>query len=295
MKDDARVSTGIFRRERLDEPLELYTQYFEVFEKLFASTIDQLEWLAAEPFWPKRLIPLVSGKDQKKAFRYLTAPPMSEDDLAALAETSIGPVIFKNDPAAAKRVRDIVLAVLDRHRFPWIGEQRSATPAERLSAIAASTALAAAREVETKRRGTSKDIQEQAVKATLTAEGYKEVAKRPIPMLTTAPAPGEFCGESEIAGTRADVVVRLHDGRVLAIECKVSNSGVNSYKRLIHEAAGKATTWYRVLGTAQIVPAAVLSGVFTTSNLLKAQNEKEVFLFWTHRLADLADFVRNAR
>ena len=97
------------------------------------------------------------------------------------------------------------------------------------------------------------------------------------------------------AGTRADVIVRLHDGRVLAIECKVSNSGVNSYKRLIHEAAGKATTWYAKLGTAQIVPAAVLSGVFTTANLAKAQNETNVFLFWTHRLSDLADFVRNAK
>lgn len=295
MKADALVSTGIFRRERLDEPLELYTEYFELFEKVFASTIDQLEWLAAEPFWPKRLIPLVTGKNQKKAFRYLTAPPISEDDLKALAEANFGPLVLKRDPAAAKRIRDTVLTVLDRHRFPWIGELRSPTEHERMSAIGASAALAAAREVETKRRGTSKEVQEKAVKAALIAEGFKEVSRRPIPMLTTAPAPGEFCGESEIAGTRADVVVRLHDGRVLAIECKVSNSGVNSYKRLIHEAAGKATTWYGKLGTAQIVAGAVLSGVFTTANLQKAQNETSVFLFWTHRLSDLADFVRDSK
>lgn len=295
MKAEALVSTGIFRRERLDEPLELYTQYYDVFEKLFASTIDELGFLAAEPFYPKRVIDMVTGKDQKKAFRYLAAPPISEDDLEALGETSVGPIIFKRDPFAAKRVRDIVLTVLDKHRFPWMGEGREPTPSERQIAIAASTALAAAREVETKRRGTSKEVQEKAVKAALTGEGFKEVPKRAIPMLTAAPAPGEFCGESEIAGTRADVVVRLHDGRVMAIECKVSNSGVNSYKRLIHEAAGKATTWYTVLGTAQIVPAAVLSGVFTVANLQKAQNEKSVYLFWTHRLNDLADFVKNAK
>jgi hypothetical protein len=186
LKKDALTSTGIFRRERLDEPLELYTEHFEVFEKLFASTIDQLEWLAAEPFWPNRLIPLVAGKNQKKAFRYLTAPPISEDDLKALAEASFGPLVFRRDPAAAKRVRDLVLTVLDRHRFPWISELRSPTAHERKSAIAASATLAAAREMETKRRGTSKEVQEEADKVALTAEGFKEVAKRAIPMLTTS-------------------------------------------------------------------------------------------------------------
>lgn len=288
------MATGIFRRERLDEPLERYTEYFNTFAALFGPMIDQLPALAADPVDLQLIIQLVSGKDQKKAFRYLAAPPISDDDLEALAEASVGPVIFRRDPEAATRVRNIVLAVLDPHRFPWmIDPKRVPTPEERASAIAASSALAAAREVETKRRNMSKDVQERAVKDVLLAEGFVEVAKRPIPMLTTAPAPGEFCGESEIAGTRADIVVRLHDGRVLAIECKVSNSGVNSYKRLIHEAAGKAGTWYRVLGTAQIVSGAVLSGVFTTANLERAQ-ERELFLFWQHRLDDLATFVRNA-
>jgi hypothetical protein len=114
-------------------------------------------------------------------------------------------------------------------------------------------------------------------------------------MLTEAPARGEFCGESRLAGTRADVVARLADGRVMAVECKVSNSAVNSYKRIVHDTGGKAATWYAQLGRAQVVPAAVLSGVFSAANLADVQDNKGVSLFWQHRLSDLADFVKEAK
>jgi hypothetical protein len=61
---------------------------------------------------------------------------------------------------------------------------------------------------------------------------------------------------------------------------------------VVHDTGGKARHWYDALGRAQIVPCAVLSGVFSPANLLKVQDESGVFLFWQHRLADLADFVR---
>ena len=114
-------------------------------------------------------------------------------------------------------------------------------------------------------------------------------------MLTAAPKPGQFCGETRLAGTRADVVARLYDGRVMAIECKVSNSSVNSYKRLVHDTGGKAATWYQQLGNAQVIPAAVMSGVYSVANLEDVQNNKRVALFWQHRLKDLATFVKKAK
>jgi hypothetical protein len=114
-------------------------------------------------------------------------------------------------------------------------------------------------------------------------------------MLTAAPAPGYFCGETRLAGTKADVVARLIDGRLMPIECKVSNSAVNSYKRLIHETGSKAATWYLQLGRAQVIPSAVLSGVFSTANCVDAQDNKDIFLFWQHRLSDLEKFVNQAR
>lgn len=233
----------------------------------------------------------MSGKHQSKSFRYLTAPPISHDDLETVADATLTPSRLQVDAAMAARVRDTVLSIIDPHRFPWVVAKRKPTAQERESAVIASAALAAAREVETVRRNTSKDAQEKAVKDLLTAAGMKEIPRKPIPILTAAPAPGKFCGETTLAGTRADVVARLKDGRVLAIECKVSNSSVNSYKRVVHDTGGKATTWYSELGRAQIIPCAVLSGVFSPANLETVQDDKNLFLFWQHRLNDLSKFI----
>ena len=251
--------------------------------------------LIRNPVDPKFIAELVTGKNQRKAFRYLTAPPISEDDLVTVAEVTLSPSRLMTDPVAAKRVRDSVIAILDHHRFPWIKQKRTPTKSERDSAIMASAALAAAREVETSRRNTSKKSQEDAVKLLLASLKMKEVKQREIKMLTAAPDPGEYCGESRLAGTRADVVARLRDGRVMAIECKVSNSSVNSYKRVVHDTGGKAATWYRTLGDAGVIPCAVLSGVFNPTNLLEVQNKMNVFLFWEHRLKDLKRFVTSVK
>ena len=280
--------------------MALYEAFFAKFAQIFRATIDQLPEMAADPVDPALIASLVTGRDQQKAFRYLTAPPISEDDLKALADTTLAPSILAADVELAKRIRDTVMSILDPHRFPWMAPARRAkgekpTKEEIERAVIASAVLAAAREVETHRRATSQEGQEQAVKDVLTANGFTEVAVREIPMLTAAPNPGEFCGETRLAGTRADVVARLLDGRVMAIECKVSNSSVNSYKRIVHDTGGKAATWYRALGDAQVVPAAVMSGVFSVANLENVQNNMRVALYWQQRLQDLADFVLTAR
>jgi hypothetical protein len=264
-------------------------------KKLFEELIDQMPNVFASPFDAALLAGLIKGRNRKKAFRYLAAPPISEDDLKTLADTKYGPLVFKRDPAAAKRVRDTIHTVLDGRRFPWIAAHRDPTDEERNCAIAISAALAATRDVETSRRNNSKQVQEKAVKDLLRSVGMTEVARREIPSLSsaTAPAPGEFCGESIVAGTRADVVVRLKSGDIMLIECKVSNSSVNSYKRIVHDTGGKASTWYAKLGTASTIPSAVLGGVFSTANLETVQNDLSVCLFWQHRLQDLADYVKS--
>ena len=107
-------------------------------------------------------------------------------------------------------------------------------------------------------------------------------------------ARAEFCGESRLGNTRADLVVRLHDGRAMPIECKASNSAVNSFKRINHEAAGKARSWIHDFGQRQTVPAAVISGVFNAANLEAAQDEG-LALIWSHRIEDLAAFIESSR
>lgn len=295
LQADARTATRRFRNERLNEPLDLYNHFFGQFATIFAELIDQLAGITKNPVDAELIAGLLDGRNQQKAFRYLTAPPISADDLATIADANLTPSRLRVTSPEAQRVRDIVLTILDPHRFPWVADDRSPTSEERHTAIIASAALAAASEVGTHRRNTSKDEQEQAVKDLLASVNFKEVKTRDIPMLTAAPNPGEFCGETRLARTRADVVARLRDGRVMAIECKVSNSAVNSYKRLVHDTGGKAATWYRELGSAQVIPAAVLSGVFGPANCQDVQDNKGVTLFWQHRLKDLADFVKRAR
>lgn len=88
--------------------------------------------------------------------------------------------------------------------------------------------------------------------------------------------------------------VRLLDGRLLAIECKVSNSAINSVKRLLRETGNKAERWRDAFGQ-QALPAAVLSGVYRLGNLVEAQETLQITLFWEHDLDKLAAFVTAAR
>lgn len=52
--------------------------------------------------------------------------------------------------------------------------------------------------------------------------------------------------------------------------------------------------WLKVFGTSQVVPTAVLSGVFKVLNLQQAQ-ERGLSLFWSHALDKLGTFIESTR
>jgi hypothetical protein len=291
---DAATAKEAFRRERLDEPLGRYREFFDSVVPVFRELIAELQSLAEADPGGSKLCRMVRDPAHLAAFRYLAAPPISEDDLKTLARTSLSSRELQADPAQAGRVREIVLQIVDPYRFPWIAQRRAPTKPERERAVLASAALVAAKKVETARRSDSGRVQEDMVKEALRRLGLTEVPARQIELLDDAPNPGEFCGESKLGDTKADIVIRLHDRRVLPIECKVSNSATNSFKRLIHEAAGKAAKWQRQFGDRAVVPAAVLSGVFAENNLMSAQSGGLV-LVWAHRLDDLGPLVQGTR
>ncbi len=91
----------------------------------------------------------------------------------------------------------------------------------------------------------------------------------------------------------ADVAIGLKDFRVLAIECKGSNSEINSRKRINKEVARDSSSWIERFGN-QIVPAAVIQGVFKATYIEQAQ-QTPVVIFWAHRLEDLARFLKASR
>ena len=294
MASDVEEAKAVFRDQRLREPLEVYSRFFETFAPVFADIIGRLPSLAQDQFDPSILGNLVCNDDFRTAFRYLTAPPISEDDLKTLAGTTLSPSNLRTDAERARRVRDVIFQILDSHRFPWISENRKPTEHERMQAVVASAVLVAAQKVATSRRSDARKNQEEAVKNLLWEIGFTEVRSRDIPIIDLAPHPQEFCSESKLGGTRADILVRLYDRRLMPIECKASNSAVNSFKRINHEALGKARSWITGFGNRHVVPVAVIGGVFNAANLDAAQ-EDGLCIIWSHRLEDLAEFIESSR
>jgi hypothetical protein len=158
----------------------------------------------------------------------------------------------------------------------------------------ASAALMAASRAQTSRRQLGKEQQEAMVKAALVAIGLKDVPAREIPNVTLAPSAGEICCESVLGTRKRDIIVRLWDHRVMPIECKVSNSYINSVKRLNNDAAVKAGTWKSDFGLRQVVPTAVLSGVYKLHNLQDAQ-DRGLTLIWAHDLKPLTEWISRTR
>jgi XamI restriction endonuclease len=279
----------IFRHRRMEEPLEQYVEQFDdyqgVIEDLLESTVD-LSQLDGS------LVRVLTDPKLLEMFRYLAGPPISEDDLKVLAEAVLTRQRIGRDPAMVARIREIVLSGLDRRRFPWVIERREPTEAERQAAIVASAALIATRRLETARRSDGKREQEASVHVALRAMNFTQVASRRIAVLGDSPRPGEFCAESDLGGRKADVVVGLWDRRVMPIECKVSNSSTNSVKRLNNDAAVKAETWRHEFGIRQVVPTAVLGGVYKLHNLVDAQR-RGLSLFWAHDLQSLTNWIAN--
>lgn len=284
-----RVAIGLFRDSRVQEPLDAYLATFDeysgVLEDLLEETVDLTRLR-------QRAVDVLSTAKGLEALRFITGPPISADDLKTLAEVTLSGSL-KSKPEEVERVINIVLDGLDRRRFAWISEVRDASPHEREAAVLATAALIATNKTMTSRRHEGKSEQEAMVEQHLYRVPLEKVATRRIRTMDEAPAIGTFCVETMLAHAKADFVVRLRDGRLMPIECKVSNSATNSVKRLNREATPKAETWRMELGASQVVPVAVLSGVFKLKNLSEAQ-DRGLGIFWAHELEPLTEWIRSA-
>jgi XamI restriction endonuclease len=285
------ASVRLFREERMEEPLE---QYLHAFDHYRGAVEDLLAATADLTILDTGSIDAITDKALLKAVRYLAGPPISEDDLKTLAQASLAPSRLRGDPEMARRVIETVLIGLDRQRFPWVIEGREPDANEREAATLASAALMATQHLSTMRRSEGKNRQENAVRDALTRNKCEEVPTRSVVTLADAPAAGEFCRECMFGSRKADFVIGLWDGRTMPLECKVSNSATNSVKRLNNDAVVKAGIWIGEFGTAQTVPAAMLSGVFKRHNLEQAQ-DRNLTLFWAYALDVFIDWIDSTR
>ena len=278
-----------FRLTRSTEPLEMYLELFDDYQDVVSDVLEQTVDLSD---LRQQAPHLLSDQRKLEVLRYLSGPPVSEDDLKVLIRTkSLAASHFDADPDLVDRLVDFVQDWHDRRRFPWLKDSWDPDEADRKAAILATSALLAMRRLETMRRTRGKTHQEELVANHLRRSSFDQVATRPIPTLSQAPQPGEFCRESLLGSRKADFVIGLPDGRTMALECKVSNSAINSIKRLNNDAAVKAVTWREEFGTAQVVTAAILGGVYAPHNLIAAQ-DKGLTIFWAHDLNAMTHWMR---
>lgn len=257
------------------------SEFSEFVRALFAATKDLRE-LSGDTFTQHPAL--------LQAARFITVPPVSADDL----KTLIGGNLSTKQPDAtrASEAARIVRSAWDPVRFPWLVSNREPTDQERDAAIPWTASIWAIEAMRTARRNASSKAEERKTSEALAAAGYAEVGRRPVQSLDDLPR-GVFAEESMLGAHRCDRPVRLHDGRLLAIECKVSNSTINSRKRLNGDCGAKAADWRRQFGE-QVIPAAVLEGVYSLGNLHEAQDRQGITLFWAHDLQPLTDFVTSA-
>lgn len=293
LTEDANISAAQFRAERLavtDSWETHYKQAREKFELLFKNLSD----LTSDAITDDNLAEAYR-LGLGEALRYLAGPPISEDDLRVIADVdSIAPGILRKNHDELRKVFKVIECVIDPHRFPWMGGGDKPTDNQRESALLASSVLLAAQRIATERRTDGKENQETMVKDYLRSLGFTEVPAEAINTIVKGPKAMQFCAECLLGERKADVVVRLHDTRLMAIECKVSNSATNSVKRLNNDAAVKAEYWIKQFGIAQVVPAAMLAGVFKVLNLEQAQ-KRDLSLFWSHDLDKLGSFIESTK
>lgn len=260
---------------------DMFGQCLSFIRHLFQATNDLLSF---EPGC------LVQNPELIEPSRFLSAPPISQDDLETLAGGGIKRGEISEE--LAQRIVSVMTTAWDPFRFPWLEQKRKPTVAERRMAIHWTASIWAIEKVRTRRRMCESREQQDQVIAVLKDAGFQERKLSHIDSLNDL-SPKEYGQEAIIAGAKCDIPVRLRDGRLLAIECKASNSAINSVKRLVREAGGKSLTWQSSFGD-EVIPAVVLSGIYKLKNLIEVQNQYKVTIFWQHDLRPLAEFINIA-
>jgi hypothetical protein len=174
---------------------------------------------------------LVADRGLWQVLRYTCAPRVSEEDLWTLVGRK-----FRHVPSeVADTVAQTFASLIDVKRFPWVVESRDPTGGEIDSSVIATATLLAHESLSTSRRGSASKAQEAFVTAELVAAGWTlDQARKPVIALDEIRR-GQFSRERKVGGAKCDVPIRLNDGRLLALECKVSNGPKNSWKRLQRE------------------------------------------------------------
>lgn len=260
--------------------IELAESDEERYREKFADAVTLLEDLFARTDDLTDLTEIRATQKVIELARFLTVnAPISNDDLKLITFDLV------KQPRQDKQMAFIAQQI-DDLRFPWVRLGGRPTDAERRAAIEETARIWARQKASTNRRMMLGRLNESVTAATIEHAGYAPGAW-PLKV-------GEFRNEMSIDGTKADLLVRLWDRRLLLIECKSSLSELNSYKRVGHEVEGKPVKWDKALPNEEIVVMTVLAGAMSKQTIEKIV-DKGIRLAWQHDLEPLADLLNESR
>lgn len=313
LAEQAQIALEEFVERRLDEPGGRYLAHVVARR---AAMIRLFKALAGtDPLAPDPTIVRTVLLDNElfDALRYVTGPPVSEDDLGVLVTRKIEGIsrtdikVSENLPGA---VLKLICRLADPFRFPWVAAGRSPSKRELRAAIQTTMTMHAAQALQTERRGYGR-IVEQRLETRLVELGFIKVSGQPKqqkkslkPALATPAYPPRgritqpthhpnfphFYGECTVYGRKVDMFIALATGRMIALEAKDSSSSLNSTKRLLNDTAAKAKHYAAEAGK-NIISVALLSGVFKLSDL-KAAQDSGLFLVWAHNSDGFIEWVK---
>ncbi len=285
------------QKDSLDEHLQYVSEAAEAYIKLMDPAVFGEAWKEAIDEARKEVISalqetndLSSVKDallksgsHTRALRFLLAPPLSQDQFL-LACPEWPKSSEKTGRALKLAAAQSFSEAFERWKDPERGKFLE-DPKTRDRTIDATAILIANNSFATRKRMRIAKAQEDAAAAVLDNLGFKQIN----PGLVDSPgavADGEYARATQFvtadgSSQEVDLAIGLRGGRVLALECKVSNDKTNSIKRVndvLKKAAGWQTQWGRF-----VITGALLEGVFSEKEPRRLMDNR-VEIFWSHRL-----------
>lgn len=230
-------------------------------------------------------------KSSLYVMRYLARPTVSADDFGRLSGCGTASASKFANKEMTTLALDYITSNLNTKLAWWLDSDDEPKEIDIYAAEVAIATLVADQKTKTRMRTNASKVQEEAVRSAIVEHcSYLIVDGADFQLPVGAPKAFEvFRKETLVGGSKADVVLGLPDGRFMCLECKVSNSQINSYKRLNHEATDKAERWKRMFGQS-CVCGCVLQGCFKAGNVVSAQ-KSGVSIFWSYDLSPLINFI----
>ncbi|MCX8281770.1 XamI family restriction endonuclease [Phyllobacterium sp. 0TCS1.6C] len=312
LETEAQKALEEFVERRLAEPGGKYLAHVNARRGAMVRLFKALAGVDASNPDPAMVRAVLLDPQMFDALRYVTGPPVSEDDLGVLVTRNVkglNKTDIKEKDDIPVDVLKLICKLADPFRFPWVASKRVPTGRELRTAIASTMTMHAAQALQTERRGHGK-IVEQRLEMRLSELGFVKISggqnkpKKGEPASTLPPFPPRgritqpshhptypyFYGECVVYGRKVDLFIALATGRMIALEAKDSSSGLNSTKRLLNDTAAKAKHYTAEAGK-NIISVALLSGVFKLSDL-KAAQSTGLYLVWAHDMDGFVEWIK---